>query len=73
LQITVTGQQIDVGDSLHPHIEHASNASIEKNFFDATVLLAGDSFRNSKHVSPGLACRCNDGNIGWVYTPETEA
>jgi ribosomal subunit interface protein len=67
LQITVTGQQIDVGDALRLHIEDAIESTTEKYFadaIDATVVLSRESFRIraaiAMHVGRGIHVRAHE-------------
>jgi len=67
LQITVTGQQIDVGEALRLHIEDAIESTTEKYFsdaIDATVVLSHESFRIraaiSMHVGRGIHVRAHE-------------
>jgi ribosomal subunit interface protein len=67
MQITVTGQQIDVGDALRTHIEDAIAGTTEKYFADAieaTVVLSRESFRIratiSMHVGRGIHVRAHE-------------
>jgi ribosomal subunit interface protein len=65
--MTVTGQQIDVGDALRLHIEDAIESTTEKYFadaIDATVVLSRESFRIratiSMHVGRGIHVRAHE-------------
>lgn len=67
MQITVTGQQIDVGDALRLHIEDAIENTTEKYFsdaIDATVVLSRESFRIraaiAMHVGRGIHVRAHE-------------
>jgi ribosomal subunit interface protein len=67
LQITVTGQQIDVGDALRTHIEDAIEATTEKYFSDAMdshVVISRESFlvraSISMHVGRGIQVRAHE-------------
>ncbi len=67
MQITVTGQQIDVGEALRLHIEDALESTTEKYFsdaIDATVVLSRESFRIratiSMHVGRGIHVRAHE-------------
>ena len=67
MQITMTGQQIDVGDALRTHIEDAIADTTEKYFADAieaTVVLSRESFRIratiSMHVGRGIHVRAHE-------------
>ncbi|MBT5571698.1 MAG: ribosome-associated translation inhibitor RaiA [Alphaproteobacteria bacterium] len=67
MQITVTGQQIDVGEALRLHIEDAIEATTDKYFsdaIDATVVISRESFRIratiSMHVGRGIHVRAHE-------------
>lgn len=67
MQVTVTGQQIDVGDAFRLHIESAIEATSEKYFADAidtTVVMSRESFRIratiSMHVGRGIYVRAHE-------------
>ena len=67
MQVTVTGQQIDVGDALRLHIESAIAATSEKYFADAidtTIVMSRESFRIratiSMHVGRGIYVRAHE-------------
>ena len=109
MQITVTGQQIDVGEALRLHIEDAIESTTEyvispqsedddgvETAADNPIIIAENQtvienltvseavmridladapafvFRNSKHGGLGVVYRRDDGNIGWIDTPESE-
>ncbi|MBM3559363.1 MAG: ribosome-associated translation inhibitor RaiA [Alphaproteobacteria bacterium] len=67
MQITVTGKQIDVGDSLRSHIGEALAATVDKYFgkaIEATVVMSreGHLFRADVaiHVGRGILVRGHD-------------
>lgn len=67
MQIFVTGQHLDIGDTLRGHIEDALTATVDKYFGDAieaTVVLSREShqFRAdiSVHIIRGLHVRGHD-------------
>lgn len=67
MHITVTGQKLDVGDSLRSHIEDALSATVEKYFgnaLDADVVLSRDGrkFRAdiSVHVGRDIFVRAHE-------------
>ena len=53
MQITVTGQQIDVGNSLRNHVEERINSSVAKYFdnaIDTQVVFSREGAKISTHV-----------------------
>lgn len=67
MQISVTGKQLDVGDSLRAHIDEALGATVQKYFgkaIDAAVVLSRDArmFRAdiAVHVGKGIQVRSHD-------------
>ncbi len=67
MQISVTGKQLDVGDSLRAHINESLGATVQKYFgkaIDAAVVLSRDArmFRAdiTVHVGKGIQVRAHD-------------
>lgn len=67
MQVTVTGQQIDVGDALRTHIEDALQNTVDKYFgeaIEATVVLSREAFRLradvSIHIGKGIFVRAHE-------------
>ncbi len=67
MQISVTGKQIDVGESLRAHIDESLDATVQKYFgkaIDAAVVLSRDArmFRAdiAVHIGKGIKVRAHD-------------
>ena len=67
MQISVTGKQLDVGDSLRAHIDESLDATVQKYFgkaINAAVVLSRDArmFRAdiAVHIGKGIQVRSHD-------------
>jgi ribosomal subunit interface protein len=79
MQVTVTGKQIDVGDSLRGHVEATTTAVVEKYFgkaIEAHVVFSRERHlflsAISVHVRRGMVVQCH-GESGDAYAAFDEA